>query len=381
MLSNCPAPLDEASELLLDEIRSRLRYLVQVGVGYLNLDRQSKTLSGGEVQRINLTTALGATLTNTLFVLDEPTIGLHQQDVGRIIGILRRLRDAGNTLLVVEHDEQLIRAGDRILELGPGAGERGGNVIHHGSLQQLLEMEQSVTAAFLRPQRSIPGEGRIRQVQNPLHNSEISTVEISEEKSLVIRNARQNNLQNIDVTIPLNKLVCITGVSGSGKSTLMDDVLFRGIKRQKGESTEIPGTHDAIEGVDDISKVVMVSQSAIGKTTRSNPATYLKVLGLIREKLSQQKLSLHRNYSSSYFSFNIEEGRCSTCKGSGFEHIEMQFLSDVYLRCPDCDGTRYKAEICEVKLPSADGSTISKALSIVEILELTIEEAIDFFGA
>ncbi len=375
-----PAPLDEASELLLNEIRSRLRYLVQVGVGYLNLDRQSKTLSGGEVQRINLTTALGATLTNTLFVLDEPTIGLHQQDVGRIIGILRRLRDAGNTLLVVEHDEQLIRAGDRILELGPGAGERGGNVIHHGSLQQLLEKEQSVTAAYLRPQRSIQGEGRIRQVQNPLHNSEISTVEISDEKSLVIRNARQNNLQNIDVTIPLNKLVCITGVSGSGKSTLMDDVLFRGIKRQKGESTEIPGTHDAIEGVDGISKVVMVSQSAIGKTTRSNPATYLKVLGLIRERLSQQKLSLHRNYTSAHFSFNIEEGRCSTCKGSGFEHIEMQFLSDVYLRCPDCNGTRYKAEICEVKLPSADGSTISKALSIVEILELTIEEAIDFFG-
>ncbi len=376
-----PAPLDEASELLLNEIRTRLRYLVEVGVGYLNLDRQSKSLSGGEVQRINLTTALGTTLTNTLFVLDEPTIGLHQRDVGKIIRILCHLRDAGNTLLVVEHDEQMIRAGDRILELGPGAGERGGNVIHFGSLRRLLEVDQSETAAYLRGEDRSPSEGRTYRFEIPQHDFLFPIVEFSVEKSLVVRNACQNNLQNIDVTLPLNKLVCITGVSGSGKSTLMDDILFRGIQRKKGESTEIPGKHDAIEGVENIDEVVMVSQAAIGKTTRSNPATYLKVLAPIRQMLAKQQLSIHRNYYPAHFSFNVAVGQCPTCKGSGYEHIEMQFLSDVYLRCPDCNGTRFKPEICDVKLPPEDGSEISKHLSIVEILELTAEEAIDFFGA
>ncbi len=376
-----PSPFDEASKLLVNEIRTRLRYLVEVGVGYLSLDRQSNTLSGGEVQRINLTTALGVTLTNTLFVLDEPTVGLHQRDVGKMIGTLRRLRDAGNTLLVVEHDEQMIRAGDRILELGPGAGERGGNVIHYGSLQQLLDIDQSETAACLRSQIRTPSEGRTYSIENSQHDLLFPIREISDEKSLWIQNARQNNLQNIDVAIPLNKLVCITGVSGSGKSTLMDDILFRGIRRLKGESTKFPGKHDAILGVKEIDKVMMVSQSAIGKTARSNPASYLNVLRPIRQMLSLQQLSIHRNYNSAHFSFNLEEGQCPTCQGSGFEHIEMQFLSDVYLRCPDCNGTRFKQEICDVKLPPEDGSKFSKSLSIVEILELTVEDAIVFFGA
>ena len=376
-----PPPFDEASDLLLKEIRTRLRYLVEVGVGYLSLDRQSKSLSGGELQRINLTIALGTTLTNTLFVLDEPTIGLHHRDVGKIIGILNRLRNAGNTLLVVEHDEQMIRAADRILELGPGAGESGGNVIHYGSLQQILNINQSATAAYFKSKDRSPSEGQTYRIEIPQHNLLFPVVEVTEDKSLVIRNARQNNLQNLDVTIPLYKLVCITGVSGSGKSTLMDDVLFQGIQRQRVGSTEIPGKQDTIEGIEEIDEVMMVTQSAVGKTARSNPATYLKVLGPIRDMLSRHRLSIHRNYRPSHFSFNVAGGQCPTCNGSGFEHIEMQFLSDVYLRCIDCNGTRFKPEICDVKLLPDDGSQISKSLSIVDILELTVEEAIDFFGA
>ncbi len=363
-----PKPVDEATELVLAEIRSRLGYLVDVGLGYLNLDRQSRTLSGGEVQRINLTTALGTTLVNTLFVLDEPTIGLHARDIGRVIGILHRLRNAGNTLLVVEHEEQMIRAADKILDLGPGAGERGGNVVHFGTYKSLLTSHDSATASCLRNSDYLPDNQRRGK--------------LFELNFMRIRGARQNNLKNITVRFPLNRIVCITGVSGSGKSTLVEEVLHRALRRAKGVSTQVPGAHDKIEGAEYLTDVVLVSQSPIGRTARSNPVSYVGALTAIRERFAKEPLAIKRNYTAGYFSFNSDLGRCPTCGGSGFEHVEMQFLSDVYLRCPDCEGTRFRAEIQDVKLsPSlrqGRGEQLPK--SIIDILDMTVTEAVDFFS-
>ncbi len=360
--------VDEAADMLLDEIRARLQYLNDVGLGYLSLNRQSRTLSGGEVQRINLTTALGTTLVNTLFVLDEPTIGLHSRDVSRVVNVLHRLRQAGNTLLVVEHEEQVIRAAGQVLDIGPGPGERGGTVVHFGSLDELMESRESVTARCLKYGDYLPAR--------------LMTTSPESNREIVIRGARQHNLKCIDVTIPLNKMVCVTGVSGSGKSTLVEEVLFRGILRSQGKSTQLPGRFRELTGIDQLTDVVMVSQAQIGKTTRSNPVSYVGALTAIRELLAQEPLAVSRGYTAGYFSFNSDLGRCSTCRGTGFEHIEMQFLSDVYLRCPDCDGTRFRSEICDVRVKpilKAEKDDSDSPKSIVEILEMTVAEAIQFF--
>ena len=333
------APLDDATGLLLAEIRGRLGYLVEVGLGYLTLDRQSRTLSGGEVQRINLTTALGTSLVNTLFVLDEPSIGLHARDIARIVSVLRKLREAGNTLLVVEHDPQVMLAADRIVDMGPGPGERGGEIVFRGTPRALLRSRRSLTAAWLR------GERRIEpRAPAPPPSERVG-----------IRGARAHNLAGIDVDIPLRRFVCVTGVSGSGKSTLAVDVLYRAACKHLGRAVEAPGEHGAIEGLEALDDMVLVDQSPIGKTTRSNPASYVGALDAIRKRFAAEPVAIERGYTAGTFSFNSGNGRCPSCGGNGFEHVEMQFLSDVYLRCPDCDGRRYRSEVLDVKIRPPDG--------------------------
>jgi len=353
-----PAPLDEADDLLLTEIRTRLRYLVDVGLGYLTLDRQSRTLSGGEVQRVNLTTALGTSLVNTLYVLDEPSIGLHPRDINRLIGILHRLRAAGNTLLVVEHDPDVIRAADRVLDLGPGPGERGGEIVFFGTQTELPKCARSLTAQYLTGQRHVAADSKPRNVA-------------SKTPRLKILGAREHNLKNVDVDIPLNRLVCVTGVSGSGKSTLIQDVLYNALSKLKHKPDQPAGRHRAIVGHEQLEDVVMVDQSPIGRTTRSNPASYVGAFDAIRKLFAATPLAKERSYTTGTFSFNSGEGRCPTCGGNGFEHVEMQFLSDVYIRCPDCDGKRYRSVVLEVKI---------NGKSIAEALEMTVNEACEFFA-
>jgi excinuclease ABC subunit A len=364
-----PAPLDEATDLLLREIRTRLKYLTDVGLGYLNLDRQSRTLSGGEVQRINLTTALGTSLVNTLFVLDEPSIGLHPRDVGRIVGVMQRLRDAGNTLVVVEHDPKVMQAADRVLDIGPGPGEHGGEIVFFGPIAALAQAKGSLTADYLfgRKRVEIPRDGRL-----PARRNGGTTAA----GSLRLRGAAEHNLKNIDVEIPLRRLVCVTGVSGSGKSTLVHDILYPALLRAKGKPTENPGLHRALEGIDSIDEVVMVDQSRIGRTTRSNPASYVGAFDAIRDLFARLPQARERKYTAGTFSFNAGNGRCPACGGNGFEHVEMQFLSDVYLRCPDCDGRRYRAEVLEVRLSRGD----APPKSIADVLDLTVSEALAFFA-
>ena len=361
-----PKPLDEATELLLAEIRARLAYLVEVGLGYLALDRQSRTLSGGEVQRINLTTALGTSLVNTLFVLDEPSIGLHPRDIDRMTGVLRRLRDAGNTLLVVEHDPQIMLAADHILDMGPGPGERGGEAVFFGTPKQLLRNKRSLTARYLRGEKSVV---------------DANTASVPPEDkgpAIEVQGAAAHNLKHLDVRLPLNRLVCVTGVSGSGKSTLMQTVLYNGLRKLKGRPVETPGEHRAITGHEHIDEVVLVDQSAIGKTTRSNPASYVGAWNAIRERFAAHPEARERGYKPGTFSFNSGDGRCPTCGGNGFEHVEMQFLSDVYIRCPDCDGSRYRPEVLEIRLPPPAGSH-KGAVSVADVLAMTVTEALDFF--
>ena len=387
-----PAPLDEATDLLLGDIRSRLRYLTDVGLGYLTLDRQSRTLSGGEVQRINLTTALGTSLVNTLFVLDEPTIGMHARDIQRVIGVLHRLRDAGNTLIVVEHDRDIMLAADRILDLGPGPGSQGGQIVFFGSPRQLARSRRSVTAKYLRSLGSLGSLNGAKGVKGGARGGESAPGESSPKpprRWLRILGARANNLKDVDVAIPLNRFVCVTGVSGSGKSTLVEDVCHRAMRRHLGRSTEPPGEHRGLRGQQHIADVVLVDQAAIGKTTRSNPASYVGALAPIRKLFAAEPLARERGYTAGTFSFNTGTGRCPTCTGSGFEHVEMQFLSDVYLRCPDCDGRRFRPEILEVTLlvPNAEnradpGSTapLARARSIADVLDMTVAEAAAFFA-
>ncbi|BAZ94017.1 excinuclease ABC subunit A [Thiohalobacter thiocyanaticus] len=362
-----PKPLDEATELLLAEIRSRLGYLVEVGLGYLALDRQSRTLSGGEVQRINLTTALGTSLVNTLFVLDEPSIGLHPRDIDRMTGVLRRLRDAGNTLLVVEHDPQIMLAADRILDMGPGPGERGGEAVFFGTPKQLLRNRRSLTAQYLRGEKSVVDDEDAASPPEP------------DGPCIEVQGAAAHNLKQIDVRLPLNRLVCVTGVSGSGKSTLMQTVLYNGLRKLKGSPVDPPGEHRAISGHEHIDAVVLVDQSAIGKTTRSNPASYVGAWNAIRERFAAHPEARERGYKPGTFSFNSGDGRCPTCGGNGFEHVEMQFLSDVYIRCPDCDGSRYRPEVLEIRLPPPAGSR-EGAVSVADVLAMTVTEALDFFA-
>jgi excinuclease ABC subunit A len=357
-----------AAEKVLAEIRQRLKFLCDVGLEYLTLDRLSATLSGGEAQRIQLATCLGSRLVGACYVLDEPSIGLHSRDTERLIRILKDLRDLGNTVLVVEHDADLIRAADHIIDLGPGAGEMGGRVIYEGPFQKLLEDGAgSLTARYLRGELRCARRGERRKVQP--------------KRAITIRGARVHNLKNIDVTIPLGLLVVITGVSGSGKSTLVHDVIYKALKRREAaspasESEELPVPAEAqgwssVEGASLIGNVVLVDQSPIGRTPRSNPVTYIKVFDQIRSLFASTPEALRRGYTSGHFSFNVPGGRCETCQGDGTVTVEMQFLADVELPCEECKGTRYKSSILEIRY---------RGLNIHEVLQLTVREALSFFA-
>ncbi len=353
-----------ALQSLFEEIQTRLKYLCDVGIGYLTLDRQSRTLSGGEVQRINLTTALGTSLVNTLFVLDEPSIGLHPRDMNRITQAMHRLRDAGNTLVVVEHDPAVMLAADRMIDMGPGPGEKGGQIVFDGTPDELRRAD-TLTGAYLGSRKQV-GMGFKRAVTDNTPR-------------LILEGARDHNLKNISVEFPLQRLVCVTGVSGSGKSTLMQDILAPALLRQFGKATETPGAHDRLLGADHLNDVVFVDQSPIGKTARSNPASYVGAWDAVRELFAVSPLSRERSYTASKFSFNSGDGRCPTCGGSGFEHVEMQFLSDVYLRCPDCDGQRYRPEILEVTIERRYPDGRAAVLNVAGVLELTVSEACQLF--
>ncbi|PQA77685.1 excinuclease ABC subunit UvrA [Rhodoferax sp. TS-BS-61-7] len=348
-------------KLLFEEVGTRLKYLCDVGIGYLTLDRQSRTLSGGEVQRINLTTALGTSLVNTLFVLDEPSIGLHPRDMNRIIVAMQRLRDAGNTLVVVEHDPAVMLAADRMIDMGPGPGEKGGQIVFDGTTEALKSAD-TMTGAYLGGRKQV-GMGFKRMVA-------------PNTPRLVLEGVTEHNLKNVSVEIPLQRLVCVTGVSGSGKSTLIQDVLAPALLRHFGKATETPGAHARLLGAEQLSEVVFVDQSPIGKTARSNPVSYVGAWDAIRELFAGAALSKERSYTASKFSFNSGDGRCPTCGGSGFEHVEMQFLSDVYLRCPDCDGKRYRPEILEVTIERK-----GRNVNVADVLDLTVSEAADLFSA
>ena len=353
-----------ALALLHDEIRTRLRYLCEVGIGYLTLDRQSRTLSGGEVQRINLTTALGTSLVNTLFVLDEPSIGLHPRDMNRIVEAMHRLRDAGNTLVVVEHDPAVMLAADRLIDMGPGPGERGGEIVFDGT-PEAIKSADTLTGAYLGARKQI-GMGLKRLVGDSTPR-------------LILQGATDHNLKHVTVEFPLHHLVCVTGVSGSGKSTLIQDVLAPALARHFGKATESPGAHEALLGADWLADTVFVDQSPIGKTARSNPASYVGAFDEIRKLFAMEPLALQRGYGAGMFSFNAGNGRCPTCGGSGFEHVEMQFLSDVYLRCPDCDGRRFRGEILDVTIERRLAGDVARSLSVADVLELTVAEAVALF--
>lgn len=344
------------ADRLLKEIRSRLRFLDEVGLDYLTLDRLAATLSGGEAQRIQLATHLGSSLVGAMYVLDEPSIGLHPRDSARLIGLLENLRDIGNTVLVVEHEAEMMRAADYILDIGPGAGELGGQVVYEGNFKQLLKHEASLTGKYLR------GEA---QIKTPKEHRQ------PDKHSITIRGARAHNLKNIDVTIPLGQLVCITGVSGSGKSTLVHECLFAGLKKQRGDWTGQVGDFGSIEGGKFVDDIILVDQSPIGRTPRSNPVTYIKVYDLIREVFSQTREAQMRGFNPSHFSFNVPGGRCDVCEGDGTVTVEMQFLADVELVCEECNGKRFKNSVLEV---------LYRGKNIHEVLQLTVREAIAFFS-
>jgi excinuclease ABC subunit A len=340
---------------ILKEVRDRLGFLNAVGVGYLTLDRGAATLSGGEAQRIRLATQIGSKLMGVLYVLDEPSIGLHQRDNRKLIDSLLELRDLGNTVIVVEHDEETIETADHIIDLGPRAGEHGGHVVAEGSLEQIKTFPSSLTAKYIRGEASIAIPASRRAAAG---------------NALVIRGARQNNLKNIDVTIPLGLFVAVTGVSGSGKSTLVNDILFKALSRHFYDSPETPGDHDRIDGLDLVDKVIDIDQSPIGRTPRSNPATYTQLFGEIRSLMSQTPEARMRGYGPGRFSFNVKGGRCEACKGDGQIKIEMHFMPDIYVKCDVCGGRRYNRETLEVKY---------KGHSIADILEMTVEQGIDVF--
>ncbi len=347
---------DDASALLRDEILSRLSYLDEVGLGYLALNRATRTLSGGEIQRVNLTTCLGTSLVNTLFVLDEPSIGLHPRDTGRLLGTTRRLRDMGNTVLVVEHDEQMMRAADHVIDLGPGRGSGGGEVVFQGPPARLERDRRSLTAAYLRGDREVPVPAGRRRIDRA--------------RALRVRGARQNNLKGIDLDVPLGALVCFTGVSGSGKSTLVREVLFKNLLRARGQAVEEPGAADSVEGDGLVGQVVMVDQSPLTRTPRSNPLLYTGAYDHVRELFATTEEARRQGLNASAFSFNAGAGRCERCKGMGFEKVEMQFLTDLFVRCPECEGRRFQAHVLAVRYGGR---------SVGEILEMTVDEGVAFF--
>ena len=342
---------------VLKEITARLGFLVDVGLDYLTLDRTSVTLSGGEAQRIRLATQIGTTLMGVLYILDEPSIGLHQRDNAKLIATLTRLRDLGNTVLVVEHDEETIRTADWVVDIGPGAGEHGGEIIANGPLETLLGEPRSITGAYLRGDRSVPIPATRRHGNG---------------KRLVVRGAREHNLRGIDFDVPLGTFTAVTGVSGSGKSTLVTEVLYRALARELNGSREPVGKHDRLEGAQLVDKIIEIDQSPIGRTPRSNPATYVGLFTPIRELFAAVPEARVRGYSPGRFSFNVKGGRCEHCKGDGILKIEMQFLPDVYVTCEVCKGKRYNREALEIHY---------KGKSIADVLEMTIEEALGFFSA
>ncbi|MCU1304466.1 MAG: Excinuclease subunit, partial [Candidatus Sulfotelmatobacter sp.] len=350
----------EIAERLLQEIRERLRFLNDVGLEYLTLDRLSSTLSGGEAQRIQLATSLGSRLVGTLYVLDEPSIGLHSRDTHRLIKILQDLRDLGNTILVVEHDPDIMRTADRILDLGPGAGENGGKLVAAGTYEEILRNPASLTGRYLSDDLRIQIPAARRQPGS---------------QQIRIKGVRANNLKGIDICIPLNMLVAITGVSGSGKSTLLHQVLYQALgeakKQQINGSTRGAATWESLEGDQYIDEVVLVDQSPIGRTPRSNPVTYIKAFDAIRDLFAALPEAKKRGFTSGHFSFNIPGGRCETCQGDGTVTVEMQFLADVELICEECKGTRYKAQVLEVRY---------RGKNIHEVLNLTVKEALKFFA-
>jgi excinuclease ABC subunit A len=343
------------AERILFEIRRRLRFMVEVGLDYLTLDRLASTLSGGEAQRIQLATNLGSSLVGALYVLDEPSIGLHPRDNDRLIRLLHNLRDIGNTVLVVEHDEEMMRAADYILDIGPSAGELGGRVIYEGDFAGLMSQEGSLTARYLR------GEAEIKEPKQR---------RLLQKRRLNLSGASEHNLKSIDVEIPLDMLVCVTGVSGSGKSTLIHDCVFAGLKKQRGDWQGHVGAFSKLEGGNQIDDVILVDQSPIGRTPRSNPVTYIKVYDAIREVFSSTREAQARGFDPSHFSFNLPGGRCDVCQGDGTVTVEMQFLADVELVCEECRGTRFKQQILDIRY---------RGKNVHEVLNMTVREAITFF--
>lgn len=370
----CALPINEAAEWLNDlelssrerqiaervlkEIQERLRFLLDVGLDYLSLDRPSATLSGGEAQRIRLATQIGAGLVGVLYVLDEPSIGLHQRDNHRLIETLVRLKDLGNTLIVVEHDEDTIRTADWVVDIGPGAGEHGGQVVHSGTVKQLLKHRDSETGMYLSGRKKIP----LPEVRRPR----------TKDRALVVHGAKENNLKDIDVEFPLGLFVAVTGVSGSGKSTLVNDILYAALAKQIYNARTVPGRHTRITGTEHVDKVIHVDQSPIGRTPRSNPATYTGVFDHVRKLFASTPEAKMRGYLQGRFSFNVKGGRCEACSGDGTIKIEMNFLPDVYVPCEVCHGARYNRETLEVHY---------KGKTIADVLDMPIEEAVEFFAA
>ncbi|HMY09050.1 MAG TPA: excinuclease ABC subunit UvrA, partial [Marmoricola sp.] len=348
----------QIAERVLKEIQERLRFLLDVGLDYLSLDRPSATLSGGEAQRIRLATQIGAGLVGVLYVLDEPSIGLHQRDNQRLIETLVRLKDLGNTLIVVEHDEDTIRTADWVVDIGPGAGEHGGQVVHSGPVAELIARTDSETGNYLSGRKVIEVP-KVRR--KPVKG-----------RALKVIGAKENNLRNIDVSFPLGCFVAITGVSGSGKSSLVNDILYNALAKQIYNSRTVPGRHRRIEGIDEIDKVIHVDQSPIGRTPRSNPATYTGVFDHVRKLFASTPEAKMRGYLQGRFSFNVKGGRCEACSGDGTLKIEMNFLPDVYVPCEVCHGARYNPETLEVHY---------KGKTIADVLDMSIEEAEDFFAA
>ena len=347
---------EKVAKRILEEIRKRLRFIDGIGLGYITLDRLSMTLSGGESQRINLATSLGSSLMGSLYVLDEPTIGLHPRDNGKLIALLKSLRDIGNTVLVVEHDDEMMREADMIVDIGPRAGEHGGELVFQGTMEELLHHPSSLTAHYLNGTMKIPTP-KSRRADN--------------EQSLFVHRASENNLKNIDIRIPLNMFVCVTGVSGSGKSTLVHDVLYAGIMKRKGGYDGTAGKCQSIEGLDYINRVELVDQSPIGRSPRSNPITYIKIFDLIRDLLARTPAAKTHGYAPGHFSFNVPGGRCEVCEGDGLQRIEMQFLADIFLPCESCKGKRFKQEVLDVRY---------RGRNVDDILNMTVTESIEFFS-